>query len=521
MKITLIADIHANLPALESVLRHARAHQADDVILNLGDSVGYGAFPDEVVQRIQALRFVNIRGNYDKKVLSKKKRKKGWKSINNPDKRVSFAWAYENLSKQSRKFLKPLPKKRTVKYEGVRILMVHGSPDSHTEHLLPDTPQWRLDELAEMVSADVVLCGHSHEAFSRKARGVLFINPGSVGRPDDGDPRASYAILEVQDGQVAVRHHRVAYDLVRAAGEIRRQGLPEIFAQIIYQGYDHKDVTRMFNNGIPQIPHLEPNGALTLLTDFGLKDYFVGVMKGVIDEIAPHSRVIDISHQVRPQNIREGARMLAESVPYFLPGSVHVAVVDPGVGTGRRALAAQIGRHFYVAPDNGLLTPLILKARKTGQPIRLVSLTQPQYWLDQVSQSFHGRDIFAPVGAHLVNGLPLEKLGEVIMDPVLLKWPQPKQTAKGWRAEVVMVDVFGNLSTNLSADKLPEGYHDLTIKIKGKKIATLTRAFGDAPDGRLIATVDSSGSLAISVVNGSAAKMLEADLGTRVDVIVD
>jgi S-adenosylmethionine hydrolase len=104
---------------------------------------------------------------------------------------------------------------------------------------------------------------------------------------------------------------------------------------------------------------------------------------------------------------------------------------------------------------------------------------------------------------------------------VLLKWPQPKQTAKGWRAEVVMVDVFGNLSTNLSADKLPEGYHDLTIKIKGKKIATLTRAFGDAPDGRLIATVDSSGSLAISVVNGSAAKMLEADLGTRVDVIVD
>ncbi len=520
MKITLLSDIHANLPALNAVLRHTRAHQTDDVLLNMGDTIGYGAFPDEVTKIIQGARFTNILGNYDKKALSKKKRKNEWKSIKAADKRMAFAWAYHHLSKKSRKFLKALPKQRRVTFEGIRFLMVHGSPASQTEHLLPNTPQKRLDQLAEMANADVVLCGHSHEAFIREANGVLFVNPGSVGRPDDGDPRASYAVLEIQDGEIQVQRHRVPYDLVAAVRKIRQEGLPEIFTQIVYQGYSYNDILRLFDT-VPQIPGLMPNGILTLLTDFGLKDHFIGVMKGVISGIAPQSRIIDISHQIRPQNVQEGARMLAEAVPYFLPGTVHVAVVDPGVGTERRALAGQIGEHFFVAPDNGLLTPLIQNARAEDAPVHLVSLTEPKYWLSDISQSFHGRDIFSPVGAHLVNGLPLEKLGKVITDPILIDLPQIKKTSRGWQAEVVMVDVFGNLSTNLPVEKLPNGRHDIAIKIKREKISGLTRTFGEAPTGSLIATVDSTGSLAISVVNGSAAERLNADLGTPVDVIIN
>jgi hypothetical protein len=520
MKITVLSDIHANHPALKAVLNHARARQVDDTILNLGDTIGYGAFPEEVTRQIQARRFINIQGNYDKKALSKKKRKRDWESIKTPDKRMAFRWAYENLSKSSRKFLKSLPKTRTIEMGSVKILMVHGSPDSHTEHLLPDTPQRRLDELARMTDADVVLCGHSHEPFVREAQGVLFVNPGSVGRPDDGDPRASYAVLEVNDGEVLVRHHRVPYNLIRAVQGLRRKGLPEVFVQITYQGYNYNDVTRMFDS-IPQTPRLEPNGVLTLLTDFGLKDHFIGVMKGAITDIAPQSRIIDITHQVRPQNILEGARLLEQAVPFFTPGSVHVAVVDPGVGTRRRALAAQIGAHFFVAPDNGLLTPIIRAAEKREEPLRYVALDQPQFWLGSISHSFHGRDIFSPIGAHLVNGVPLEKLGTVITDPILMDWPQPERTPNGWRAEVVWVDVFGNLSTNLPAEQLPEGYHDITIKIKQKKIDTLTQAFGDAPEASLIANVDSTGNLAISVVNGNAAERLKADMGTPVEVIIN
>ncbi len=519
-KITILADIHANLPALQAVLSHARAHQADDRILNLGDSIGYGAFPDEVVQQIQKNRMVNIIGNYDKKVLSKKRRKKGWSKIKTPEKRMAFGWAYENLSKKSRKFLKALPKKRTIEIGGFKLMMTHGSPESHTEHLRPDTSEERLRELAAMAKVDIILCGHSHQAFVRKVDDVWFVNPGSVGRPDDGDPRASYAVITLEDGKITVEHFRVPYNLLKAAREAREKGLPEIFAQIVLQGYSYNDLKRL-HKPIPETPGLEPSGVLTLLTDFGLKDHFIGVMKGAIAQIAPHARIIDISHQIRPQHIRQSAYMLLEAAPYFPPGTVHVAVVDPGVGTSRRALAAQIGDQFFVAPDNGLLTLLIKKAESEKQPVRLVALDRPQFWLDEVSRSFHGRDIFAPVGAHLVNGLPLEKLGPPITIPVQISFPHPERTSTGWQAEVVMVDTFGNLSTNLPGEALSNGHHEVVVKINKSKINGLTRTFGDAAVGELIATVDSTGALAISVVQGSAAQTLKADIGTPVEIVVD
>lgn len=518
MKFTLIADIHGNLPAIEAVLRHASTQNAAQSILNLGDLTGYGPFPEEVVRWSRNNRTINILGNYDKKVLSKSHRKSGWDALKNEDKRAMFAWTYQALSKTSRKYLSTLPETHLVDLEGIKILMTHGSPESISEHLGANTSEDRFAALADKTNADIILFGHSHQPFTKTVNNMQFINPGSVGRLDDGDPRASYAVLEIDHGEIHVQFFRVPYDIMSAVKAIRLAGLPEIFAQVIRQGLNYRDVRTLLGNHINN-PPLEPNGTLTLLTDFGTQDHFVGVMKGVIADIAPHIKTIDISHQVRPQNIHHGARMLASAVPYFSPGTVHVAVVDPGVGTDRRAIAAQIGDHFFVAPDNGLLTPLVKMAESSGKQIEIFRLNQPKYWLLNPSNSFHGRDIFAPIGAQLANGLPINRLGEGIEDPVLLEMAEPEPSKDGWVCEIVMVDVFGNLSTNLSSDLLSQNRDELVVTIKNKKIQGLTRTFGDATPGDLIATIDSSGYISISVVNGNASKQLNADIGTRVEVI--
>lgn len=518
MKVALLADIHGNSAALKAVLRHASGKGAVQTILNLGDSVGYGPNPETVVKWIRGSQFINILGNYDKKVLSKKHRQANWSSVKTPEKRAMFTWTYHALSKGSRDFLKSLPKTRAIHLEKLELLMSHGSPDSISEHLQPDTPEERLIELAEKYPADAILFGHSHQPFIRTVHGVLFINPGSVGRPDDGDPRASYAILDLEEGKITVDLFRVPYAINDAVQAMRRTGLPEIFTQVIRQGLN-LDVAASHFGGQP--PGLETNGILTLLTDFGLKDHFIGVMKGVIASIAPQAKVIDISHQVHPQNIEEAARMLAASVPYFTPGTVHVVVVDPGVGTERRTLAARIGHHFYVAPDNGLLTPLIDAARSQAQPLKVVALEEEKYWLPEISASFHGRDIFAPVGAHLANGLPLEKLGQAIHDPVMRPLSQPERIPNGWLAQVVMVDVFGNLSTNLPGSAVSQSGSEITIEIMQETIQGITRTFADVASGSLIATIDSTGHLAISVTNGSAKEKLGANFGTPVAIHAD
>jgi hypothetical protein len=156
---------------------------------------------------------------------------------------------------------------------------------------------------------------------------------------------------------------------------------------------------------------------VTLTTDFGLKDGFVGTLKGVIWSICPLAQIADISHLIAPQNVLEGAFALWRAYPFFPAGTVHLAVVDPGVGTSRRPLAARLGAHYFVGPDNGLFTPIYEDAEKNGWPLETVHLANEKYFLAQVSRTFHGRDIFAPVAAHLASGIPLADLGPLIANP--------------------------------------------------------------------------------------------------------
>ena len=241
MKVALIGDVHANLPALEAVLADAEARGAQ-AVWNIGDFVGYGPFPNEVVKRLQQPGVVSIIGNYDLKVLKFPKKKANWKKSKRREKHLAFGWAYESLSKKSRKFLRALPEEQRIECEGRRILLVHGSPTSVEEHLEPDTPEERLRELAATAEADVVVCGHSHRAFARKIAGVWFINTGSVGRPDDGDPRACYATLHLTPKRVRVQHHRIDYDVERAVAAVRERDLPEAFAEMLRQGRCLDDV---------------------------------------------------------------------------------------------------------------------------------------------------------------------------------------------------------------------------------------------------------------------------------------
>ncbi|GAB4540966.1 MAG: metallophosphoesterase family protein [Anaerolineae bacterium] len=235
VRVALIGDVHANLPALEAVLAHA-SQQGVQETWHVGDFVGYGAFPDEVVRRLQGEAVISIVGNYDLKVLRFKKKGDKWRKSKRPEKWLAFKWAYENLSEESRQHLRSLPQEVRLDVAGRRVLLTHGSPASNEEHLTPETPEERLRELAHMAHADVVICGHSHYPFTRQVDGVWFINTGSVGRPDDGDPRAAYAVLHLEPEGLVAHHYRLEYDVSQAVAAIRRNGLPEAFAQMVLQG---------------------------------------------------------------------------------------------------------------------------------------------------------------------------------------------------------------------------------------------------------------------------------------------
>src|SRR5215216_244259 len=261
---------------------------------------------------------------------------------------------------------------------------------------------------------------------------------------------------------------------------------------------------------------------ITLMTDFGIKDGNVGVMKGVIWGICPNAQIADLSHMIQAQNIREAAYIFARSVPYYPKGSIHVVVVDPGVGTQRRPMAAQIGDWFYVGPDNGTITGLLERAEQEAWQTAFVELNDKKYWLPVISYVFHGRDIFSPVAAHLANGVSLTDLGILFDNPVRLELPKPEKTQNGWRGEVTHIDHFGNISTNIRMEQLAEAIkykENIIVRLNEHAIHGMVNTFGERPVGELIALLGSTGNLGIAVVNGNATQKLGTKLGDIVEVI--
>ncbi len=257
---------------------------------------------------------------------------------------------------------------------------------------------------------------------------------------------------------------------------------------------------------------------ISLLTDFGMKDGNVGVMKAVILGLAPQARLVDLGHLVPPQDVREAALLLGRSAPYFPDGSIHLVVVDPGVGTSRRPMAARLGTHAFVGPDNGVITKLLEYAEAGGWPTAFVQLDKPERWLPEVSPVFHGRDIFSPTAAALANGVDLKALGSPLSNPVRLVFPQPQPMPRGWRGQVDHIDHFGNVRTNMRREHV-EAMGQLVVHLRGAAIEGPVRTFGERPAGELIALYGSTGDLVVALVNGSAAYRLGAAVGDPVEVV--
>jgi putative phosphoesterase len=236
-KIALLGDVHGNFLALEAALTDARSKGAT-VFLNTGDQIGYGPFPEEVVRLAISGEMVSVVGNYDQMTLSLGECKQK-ASTKEPKKQLAYQWAYDHLSAESRKFLKELPREVRFQVAGTKFLLTHGSPTSLDEALGPETSEERLAELARSSDAQVIIVGHAHRPMVRKAGGTLFVNAGTIGRPDDGDPRATYAIMTLEPLQV--EYVKVDYDVEATVKAVREEGLPEEFAQMIIQGlsFDH------------------------------------------------------------------------------------------------------------------------------------------------------------------------------------------------------------------------------------------------------------------------------------------
>lgn len=255
---------------------------------------------------------------------------------------------------------------------------------------------------------------------------------------------------------------------------------------------------------------------ITLTTDFGVGSPYVAAMKGVILSINPLAQVVDLTHAIGPQNIRQGALVLADMCRWFPPDTIHVAVVDPGVGTERAIIYARIGTQQFVAPDNGLLDRLAQQAA----PLTIRRVSNPAVWLPEVSATFHGRDIMAPVAARLSLGLPPGELGPAQDRLVILTWPEVCVAAGKITGTVQAIDSFGNLVTDITSVALadvPRG-ETTTVTCDEHETCGIWNTYGDQPEMTLIALVGSSGHLELAIVGESAAMMLGIKAGTPVVV---
>jgi S-adenosylmethionine hydrolase len=251
---------------------------------------------------------------------------------------------------------------------------------------------------------------------------------------------------------------------------------------------------------------------ITLTTDFGLADSYVGAMKGVILGIDPTATIVDISHDIAPQDVREAAYVIYTAYPYFPPDTVHVVVVDPGVGSRRRALALRAAQACFVAPDNGVLSYVL--AREGMR--EAVSLTSSRYHRRTVSHTFHGRDIFAPVAAHLARGVPLTEVGEPLTEIVTFSLPQPQVLPDGdVVGHVLHIDRFGNLILDVREGDFIVG-GGIILEVAGRRIQGLGRTFTDVSAGELVAYIGSSGHLEIASREGNAAQSLGVKRGDKI-----
>lgn len=263
-------------------------------------------------------------------------------------------------------------------------------------------------------------------------------------------------------------------------------------------------------------PRLPP--VIAIITDFGARDTFVGTMKGVILSRCPDAQLVDLTHEIPPGDLRGGAFQLRLAVPFFPNDAIFLGVVDPGVGSKRRAilLVAPHGQRF-IGPDNGLLWP----AASIDGPPFAHEITSSQYRLPDVSVTFHGRDVFAPCAAALANGVQPCELGPTILDPVCLELPMPRSDGDRTEGEVLWVDRFGNLITNIEAMPPPRtASSDRVFRIAGHRISGLAASYSDVSPGELCVVVSSGGTYEISVRDGNAAGVLGVGVGARVEILL-
>ncbi|MFW6101768.1 MAG: SAM hydrolase/SAM-dependent halogenase family protein [Bacteroidota bacterium] len=256
---------------------------------------------------------------------------------------------------------------------------------------------------------------------------------------------------------------------------------------------------------------------ITLTTDFGIEDDYVGLMKGVIRSINPHVAVIDLTHYIPPQDVAWTAYMLYYSFDYFPKESIHVVVVDPGVGSSRPIKLVKLAGHYFLAPDNGVMTKLVVRYN----PEEIWTVNNPEYFLPDISNTFHGRDIFAPTAAHLSNGVSPEKLGEASEKMKTLFLPEPQMKANEITGQIVHIDRFGNLITNIEqgmVTRLPVSPDDLAIHLSGRSLSGIKSSYNEVEEGNALAIYGSKGLLEISVNKDSAAKKLNLNKGDSVKV---
>jgi len=256
---------------------------------------------------------------------------------------------------------------------------------------------------------------------------------------------------------------------------------------------------------------------ITLTTDFGLSDHFVGVMKGVILGIAPAAQIVDISHGVDPYAIADGAFTIAQAYRYFPKKSIHVVVVDPGVGSARRPLLAEMAGQYFVAPDNGVLSMVFAREKP-----RVRHITNERYFLHPLSRTFHGRDVFSPVAAHLAAGVLPGKFGPRIEDCLRVNFDQPSEAGKNkWTGIILKADHFGNLATNFHIDQFPAvRTHAFSLTVGSWAIARLALTYSECAPGQLFAIVGSSGYIEVAASEGSAAGILGCGAGSPVELTI-